>query len=77
MAKVRIYNAAEFKRRTITGPMIDEIVGRAVRECGVKDQELTDVYVFCLNANAGARKRAAELEQVHNIRIAFRIGEAP
>lgn len=77
MVKIRIYNAAEFKRRTVTGPMIDEIVGRAIRECGIRKQELTDVYVFCLDANAGARKRATELEQVHDVRIVFRFGEAP
>jgi len=69
MPKARIYKAIEIKHRTVTGPMMDETVGRALRECGVKDRKLSDVYVVCLDANGGARKRAAELETVHKVKV--------
>jgi hypothetical protein len=49
--------------------MIDEIGGRALRECGVQDRKLSDIFVICLDANSGARKRAAELASVHKVKV--------
>ena len=59
--------SVEMKDREITGPMLDEIVGKALKDGG----NVREVVIICRRVNRGARKGAKKHEAQHNFRITF------
>ncbi len=59
--------SVEMKDREVTGPLLAEIVGKAL-----KDQaNVQDIVIICRAVNRGAKRDKAAHEKRHNIRIKF------
>lgn len=74
MSSFDIYQALEFKNYTISGPLMDQLVGTALRaRYRTRPAILTDVIVVCRGVTSDARNRAGELEAELNLRISFKV----
>lgn len=74
MASFDAYQALEFKNYTLSGPLMDQLVGTALRaRYRMRPALLTDVIVVCRGVSSEARSRARELEAELNLRISFKV----
>jgi hypothetical protein len=63
----RLRISIEMKDRTITGPLLNEIVGLTLRD----DPQVKDIVIVCRNVNDGARADKQKHERQHKVRITF------
>jgi len=68
----RLRISIEMKDREVTGPLLSQIVGSALRD----KENVRDIVVICRSVNRGARADAVRHESKHNIRITFIEDEA-
>lgn len=64
--------SVEMKDRQITGPLLAEIVGKALRD----ERNVKEIVVICRSINRGARADAPKYELKHKLRITFIEDEA-
>ena len=63
----RLRISVEMKDREVTGPLLAEIVGKALKD----KENVEDIVVICRAVNRGAKKDKVAHERKHNIRITF------
>lgn len=63
----RLRISIEMKDREVTGPMLAQIVGMALKD----DSNVKDIVVICRQANRGAKADAKSHEKSHGVRITF------
>lgn len=59
--------SVEMKDREVTGPMLAEIVGKALKD----EANVKEVVIICRSVNRGARADAKKHELRHGFRITF------
>jgi hypothetical protein len=68
----RLRISIEMKDRTITGPLLNQIVGLTLRD----DPNVKDIVIICRNVNDGALKDKPKHERQHKVRITFVVDRA-
>ena len=63
----RLRISVEMKNREISGPLLAEIVGKALKD----EANVKDIVIICRAVNRGAKADARKHEAKHGLRITF------